>query len=161
MKNFISFLLLFISFFASCKKSKIDKPYVPITRCADMTRNVDTINMFIQGNWEWVEEYRVTRAGEEYITPDSPGAFHLHLKLYGDTAKFFLNNILDSIYRFRVQRLSDFTNYPNDSLPVIVYYSFYTALRVSQVPIMICKNQLLMQHQYVNSFVGERLWIKK
>jgi len=34
-------------------------------------------------------------------------------------------------------------------------------LRKSHVPVMICKNQLLMQHQYVSSFVGESVWLRK
>lgn len=162
MKNPLILVVLSLFTLCACKKEKVKRPYVPIVRCADMTKNIDTINMFIQGNWEWVEEYRVTRYnGEEYFTPSSPNSYHLNLKLSGDTARFFVNSTPDSIYRFRIQRELEITNYPTDSLPVIVYYSFYTGQRMSYVPIMICKNQLLMQHQYVSSFVGERLWIRK
>lgn len=162
MKKQLLFLLLIFFIVASCKKQETDKPYVPVTRCADMTRNMDTITKYIQGNWEWVEEYRVTRYnGEEYITPATPGFEHITLRLFGDTARFVVNNKPDSVYKFMIQRLSDFTNYPADSLPVIAYYSFYTGLRRSQVPIMVCKNQILMQHQFVNSIVGERLWVRR
>lgn len=156
-------LFIFVLFiFGSCNKSKIGKPYTPITRCFDITRNLDTINLYIMGNWEWVEEYRVSRYnGEEYFTPNSPNSYHLDLKLSGDTANFFINNKPDSVYRFRIQREFEITNYPTDSMPIIVFYSFFTSQRRSYVPIMICKTQLLMQHQYVSSIVGERLWIRK
>jgi hypothetical protein len=118
--------------------------------------------LYIHGHWKWVEEYRVTRYnGEEYITPDSPGENDLELKFSGDTAKFFVNKRPDSVYRFTIQREWEITNYPTDTLPVLVYYSFFTGRRKSYVPILICKNQLLMQHQYVNSIVGERLWLRK
>lgn len=126
-----------------------------------MTRNMDTINMYIQGNWEWVEEYRVTRTFAGYVTPNTPGENHLTLKLKGDSLQFFINNNPDSIYRYRIQLLSDLTNYPDDSLPIINYFSFNTGMGGGRIPIMICKNQLLMQTQYTTSSGGEKLWLRK
>ncbi len=162
MKNLLLFSLLNLFALSACKKENVKGPYVPIARCVDLTSNMDTINLYIQGSWEWVEEYRVTRYnGEEYITPNSPNSYHLNLKLFGDTARFFVNNRPDSVYRFRIQRELEITNYPTDSLPVLVYYSFFTGQRKSYVPLVICINQLLMQHQYVSSIVGERLWVRK
>jgi len=120
--------------------------------------NIDTINLYIRGDWEWLEEFRISWDGIHYFTPDSPGFYHISLILSGDTARFFRNNIVDSVYQFRIQRQFEITNYPLDSLPVIAFYSFFSGKRMSYVPIMICKNQLLMMHQYVSSIVGERLW---
>ncbi len=162
MKKPIFLLIVITISFIACKKEKQDGPYVPIVRCTDLSRNMDTINHYIKGNWEWAEEYRVTRLrGAEYITPNTPGFDRISLKFSGDTARFFVNGLPDSVYRFRIQRMLEITNYPTDSLPVLVYYSFYTSLRKSHVPVMICKNQLLMQHQYVSSFVGENIWERK
>lgn len=162
MQKIILFIFILFVLFCACKKEKQDGPYVPVVRCADLTRNIDTINHFIKGNWDWAEEYRVTRLnGGEYITPSSPGSYHTLLKLSGDTARFFKNGQPDSVYRFRIQRESEISNYPPDSLPVLVYYSFYTGLRRTYVPVMICKDQLIMQHQYVSSIVGERIWLRK
>ena len=156
-------LIIFVGLFvcSACDKDKTDKPYVPIIRCPDMTRNMDTINNYIRGNWEWVEEYRVTRTFQGWVTPNTPGENHLSLKLYGDTLQFFTNNRPDSFYNFRIRLLSDLTNYPDDSLPIIYYTRFYTGMGGGVIPIKICKNQLLMQHQYVSSIIGERLWIRK
>jgi hypothetical protein len=144
---------------AGCEKE--EKPYVPVVRCSNFTRNIDTINMYINGTWEFLEELRCGRNGCEYLTPESPRMYKISLKLSGDTARFYVNNQPDSIYQYRIQWLYEFTNYPGDTLPVLVYYSFYTGLRKSQVPIMICSNQILMQHQFVSSYVGERLWMRK
>lgn len=160
LKNLLIVSLITLLVFSSCKKDKGE--YVPYARCVGLTRNIDTISKYIHGNWEWVEEYRVTRyEGGHYITPDSPNSYHLTLKLSADTARFFVNNRPDSIYRFKIQRELEITNYPTDSLPVIVYYSFNTGQRKSYVQIMICRDQLLMQHQYVSSIAGERLWLKR
>lgn len=160
MKN-LSSLILFLTFILfACKKEV--KPYVPVQRCADRTRNMDTINLYIHGTWKFVEELRVSREyGVQYLTPDSPEVGHWTLKLYGDTATFFTNNIEEYSYRFRIQRELDFTNYPTDSLPVLAYYSFSSGGMIAYIPIEICSNQLLMQGQYVSSVVGERLWIRK
>jgi hypothetical protein len=163
MKNLINSVITLLSLllFFSCNKDD-PKPYEPVKRCSDRTRNIDTINLYIRGYWEWVEEYRVTRFNEvEYITPASPGEKEIDLVLSGDTAIFYVNNQIDSVYQFKIQEETEITNFPTDTLPVLVYYSFATGLRKSYVPIMICRNQLLMQHQYVNSIVGERLWIRK
>jgi hypothetical protein len=151
--------LLFLVLF-SCKKEK--KPYVPVQRCADLTRNIDTLNLYIHGNWKFVEELRISREfGVQYLTPDSEGAHHWTLKISGDTATFFTNNIQDELYRFRIQRELEIANFYTDSTPCLVFYTIPSNQLVSHLPILICKNQLLMQGQYVSSVVGERLYIRE
>ena len=161
MKN--AFILLVagiaILFIYGCEKE--EKPYVPVVRCTSLTRDIDTINTFIHGTWEFLEELRCSWDGCQYLTPKSPGMNRITLKLSNDTARFFKNSMPDSVYKFRIQREFEISNYPPDSLPVIVYYSFYTGLRRTYVPIMICENQLLMQHQFVSSIVGESIWVRK
>ena len=161
MKNRSSLIIFFVLVFCACKKE--DKPYVPVQRCLNFSRNIDTINRYINGTWEWLEEKRYDRDKQEYVyyTPNSPGWYYLTLKLSGDTAKFFVNNLPDSIYQFRIQRLYEITNYPPDSLPVIAYYSFFTGIRRNAIPVMICKDQLLMYDQMSSDIGGEHLWIRK
>ena len=161
MRNQLLSFLLVVCLVYSCKKEEETKPYEPIQRNPDLSRNIDSINKYIQGTWEWKEELRVSWDGIRYLTPQTPGMHHDYLKLSNDTARFFRDNKYDSVYKFRIQRELEITNYPTDSMWVIVYYSFYTGLRRSYVPILISKNQLLMQHQFVSSIVGENIWVRK
>jgi hypothetical protein len=160
MKNLTLLISLLFLVLFSCKKEK--KPYVPVPRCADLTRNIDTINLYIHGNWRFVEELRFSREyGLQYLTPDSEGAYHWTLKISGDTVTFFTNNVQDQLYRFRIQRELEFTNFPTDSMPCLFLYSVSSTHLVSYIPILICRNQLLMQTQHVSSFGGERLYIRE
>jgi hypothetical protein len=83
------------------------------------------------------------------------------VRLFADTAIVSIPNISESVFKFRIQWQFEITGFPTDSLPMLVYYSFDTGIRQNAVPIMICKNQLLLQHQYVSSIQGEALWIRK
>jgi hypothetical protein len=161
MKNLLSLILFSLFILCSCNKPKTDEPYVPVARCPDMTRNMDTINLFIHGDWEWVESYKITREFQGYVTPNTQGENRRNLKLRGDSLQFFINNSPDSIYRFHIRLLSDLTGYPDDSLPIIDYVSRYTGMGGGIIPLKICKNQLLMQTQYTTSSGGESLWIRK
>lgn len=161
MKNFKLLLVAFLALLLAYGCEKEEKPYVPIERCANLTRNIDTIGNYIKGTWDWVEELRVSRNGVEYITPNSPGYYHIRLNFSGDTVKFIVENRLDSIYSFRIQRELEITGILSDSLTVLAYYSFYGGYLVSYVPVKICQNQLLMELQHVTSLSGEKLWIRK
>jgi hypothetical protein len=161
MKNNLILLAAVIVLLLAYGCEKEEKPYVPVVRCPNLTRDIDTINKYIRGDWEFLEELRCSWDGCQYLTPKSSGMYHITLKLSNDTARFFKNNMPDSVYNFKIQREFEISNYPPDSLPVIVYYSFYTGIRRTYVPIMICKNQLLMQYQFVSSSVGERIWTRK
>ena len=161
MKNFLILILIFLIIFCGCEKE--NKAYVPIERCSDLTRNMDTINKYIQGTWEWIEEKRYDRYqnGYIYFTPKTPGWTERKMKLFLDTAIISIPNTQDSTFRFKIQWFFEITGFPSDSLPVIAYYSFYTGLRKNAIPIMICKNQLLLQHQFVSSNFGEDIWVRK
>jgi virulence-associated protein VapD len=146
--------------FFSCSKDD-PKPYVPVKRCPDLTRNRDTINTYIHGTWEWIEEKRFDRlTGIVYVTPQSNNSYHITLKYSGDTAYRWKNNIIDSIYRFRIEDFSVISNIPEDTIPVVSYYSFYTNEWRGAVPILVCKDQLLMQYQLVTSGGGEEIWLR-
>lgn len=159
--KYIPFLFLIcISVLYGCEKE--EKPYVPVQLCADLSRNMDTINQYIHGTWDWIEEKRYNRIkGEyEYFTPKDYG-YNLTRIFSGDTLKFFNNTTLDSVYQFKIQKEFEITNFPSDTLSVIAYYSFHTGLSRGYVPIIICKTQLLMLHDINSDVIGRRLWVKR
>lgn len=162
MKRYLSLILLF-SFFC-CKKQPAQKEYVPITIPCTLSKNIDTVKFYIQGTWEWLEEKRPNRALQkmEYLTPQNQG-YTLTLKLYNDTARFFKNNRPDSVYTYKILRQTEITgtNYPEDNDPAFVTYRLYNGKRSHYVPIKICNNYMLLQHQYVSSIVGEEIWKKQ
>jgi hypothetical protein len=165
-KSFMKQLLIFtlvISIVSCCKKNEPEQ-YQPIQVPCPLTKNLDTIKLYIQGTWQWLEEKRYNRGLQktEYLTPQNQG-YTLALKLSNDTARYFINNRPDSVYTFKIQRLTEIsgTNFPEDNDPVLVLYRLHDGLRNSHVPLKICSNYLLLQHQYVSSIVGERIWKKQ
>ena len=156
MKYF--FILSLISLLVCCCK-KDEKPYTPVQRSPELTRNMDSIQKYIHGSWIWLEEKRWDRTigVYKYLTPETEG-YSARLEMSGDTARFYKNNLPDSSYKFQVLRESDISNWPDDSLPVLVFYLFSTGERQTYVPIKICKDQLLMQYEFVSSTLGEKLW---
>jgi hypothetical protein len=162
MINYITPILASTIIFFVCGCEKEEKPYVPVQLCPEITNNMDTILKYIPGTWSWVEEKRFNRITREYeyFTPKDFGTWFLNFS--GDTAKFFKNETIDSVYRFKIQRLFEIPGYlPTDSLPVLAYYSFHTGMRRSYVPIMICDTQLLMQLDIFSDIAGNRIWIRK
>jgi len=164
MKNAFILLVAGIAllFIYGCEKE--EKPYVPVVKCQELTQNMDTINRYIHGEWEWLEEKRYDRYQNKYLyfTPNSPGWYRRSIKLSGDTIRFYKNNVLyDSVYQFKIQREFEITNFPSDSLPVLAYYSLYRGVIYYYVPIMICKDQLLMQGQFDSDINGEEIWKRK
>ena len=89
MKNYFILISIGVFILGSCKKPKTDKPYVPIVRCNDRTKNMGTINLYIHGKREWVEHRSFSRYnGVEYFRPTSVGYYPTTLKLQNDTALF-------------------------------------------------------------------------
>lgn len=161
MKTLSPFLILIcIVFLSACKKET--KPYTPLDRCSDFTNSIDSISKYIQGTWERMEEIRYERqTGLTYFHPDISGWRKFIYKYSGDTLRAFNNGLADSVYRFKIQRESDVTLYPTDTLPVIVNYSFYTGIRASYFRVQICKNQLLMLFNYRSDVVGDWLCLRR
>lgn len=160
MKNSLITIVAIMGIFFVFGCEKEEKLYIPIVRCADFTRNMDTINKYIHGTWRWLEEKKYDRYKGEFIynTPNTPGWHDITLKFSGDSVRVSGYGSMDSIFQFRIQRMFEITNYPTDSLASLVYYSFFTGQRLSFVPVVICKNQLLMQHQIMRDDMGEYVW---
>lgn len=170
MKQFI-FIIPIISVFFSCRKLKvIEEPivtieeYKPVQIPCSLTKNLDTARLYIQGTWQWIEEKRYNRGLQktEYLTPQNQ-SYTLTLKLSNDTARYFKNNQTDSVYTFKIQRLTEIsgTNFPEDNDPVLVFYKLHNGIRHSHVAFKICSNYLLLQYQYVTSIGGETIWKKQ
>ncbi len=159
MKYFFP-LLLICTLLCCCKKE--DQPYRPIQLCTGITRNIDSINEYIHGTWEWREKKIFSRelGGYYYLTPQTQG-YSISLKLSNDTAKFYVNNQPDSVYRFLILREKDLTTMPEDSLPIIVYYSFYTGLIQSYFRVRICSTFLVTEESYRGDIAGDDIWEKK
>lgn len=158
MKQSILFSITILLILSSCGKE--NRPYIPITRCQNLTRNMDTISKYIHGTWKWQEEKRFNRHTGQFDYYPSKIWRSLSLRLSGDTAIYFENEIQDSLYQFRLQREFEITNQAQDSLPVLVFYSFTTGTRRTYVPILLCKDQLIMQYQYLSDLIGELLWFR-
>ncbi|HOH96634.1 MAG TPA: hypothetical protein PK638_05575 [Candidatus Enterocola sp.] len=113
------------------------------------------------GNWVWLEEKRFNRVKGvyEYLTPQNQG-YTSSISFKNDTAYIFKSGVPESVYTYEVVRLSEIsgTNFPEDNDPVLVFYNLSDGLRNSHVPIKICKDFLLLQHQYVTSIGGESIW---
>jgi hypothetical protein len=141
-----------------CKKE--DRPYVRVKRCPDLTRDIDKINQYIIGKWEWIEEEYYDRRSNSFVyyTPNSLGRNKKTLYFFDNKVQITGYGAYDGTYKFRIHRLLEFTNYPTDSLPVLVYYYMNTGQRMSPIPIMLCRDQMLFQSQIWSDVAGEKVW---
>lgn len=162
MKQLLIFTLL-ISIFSCCKKNEAEE-YQPIKVPCQLTKDLDTARLYIQGTWQWLEEKRYNRGLQkiEYLTPQNQG-YTLTMKLSNDTARFFKNNQPDSVYTYKVIRLTEIsgTNFPEDQDPVLAIYSIRNGIRQWYTPLKVCSNFLILQGQYVTSIGGEQIWKKQ
>lgn len=161
MKQLSIIILLFSGL---CCTDKPEQPYVPVTIPCTLSKNIDTVKLYIKGTWEWLEEirYYFGQPGPVYLTPQTEG-YTSRMEIGSDTLRFFKNNKPDSVYTYKILLQHDVTgtNYPEDQDPALVLYRLYDGLRNNYIPIKICPDFLLLQHQYVSSVVGPRIWKKQ
>lgn len=155
MKLLFITLLLF-QFLFSCKK------YQPPEINCGLTNEIDSIKKFLPGTWVWLHEKRWNqREGKyEYLTPKTEG-YSLTLNFDANKAYYFKNNRPDSVYTYKLELLSSITNFPEDSIPILVFYTISTGKRHTFIPIQICPSFLIMQYQYVRSIEGDFTWKKQ
>ncbi len=156
------FIITLFQTLISCSKNKQpEAEYIPVEISCTMTKNLDSCKLLIVGNWDWLEEKRFNRVKGvyEYLTPQNQG-YTSSISFKNDTAYIFKSGVPESVYTYEVVRLSEIsgTNFPEDNDPVLVFYNLSDGLRNSHVPIKICKDFLLLQHQYVTSIGGESIW---
>lgn len=157
-----------ILYLQSCKTDDIDQcrleeVVTPFIAPCKTTRDLDTIKMFINGRWTWLQEERVQRGQPiRYLTPKLEG-YSLELKLKNDTATYYKCNQIDSQYRFAVIKWKDVpgagtAGFPEGEWPVLIYYDLKTGVRAQGTPVKICSTYLILQYQYVSSIVGPYTW---
>lgn len=143
----------------SCKLENIETPFMVPCK---LSKDIDTVKMFINGTWTWLQEEREQRGKPvQYLTSMSEG-YSLELQFHGDTATYYKCNKVDAQYRFAIIRLKEIsgTNFPEDEDPVLIYYNLSTGLRQTHVPILICNGYCILQYQYVSSVAGQSTWKK-
>ena len=159
MKKTILIITVFSILF-SCKK---DKPYEPFVIPCMFTEDSSLAKIYIKGTWEWIEEKRLSRGqnGYSYLTSKTEG-YTLKMVISDSTLQSFKNNALENNYKYKIQLLGEIsgTTFPEDSLPVLVFYRQSDGIREAHVPIKICNQYLLQQFQFVSSISGERIWRK-
>ena len=159
MKKIILIITVFF-IFCSCKK---DKPYEPFVIPCTLTEDSSLAKIYIKGTWEWIEEKRIVRGqnGVSYLTPKTEG-YTLKMIIKDSILHSYKNNVLKSDYKYKIQLLGEIsgTSFPEDSLPVFVFYRLSDGIRETYVPIKICNGYLLQQFQFVSSIAGERIWRK-
>lgn len=163
-------LALTILAFESCKNDdaipcKLEDVATPFIVPCRLSKDIDTVKMYIEGTWTWLQEKRVQLGfPTEYLTPKSEG-YSLELKLKNDTATYYKCNKIDSQYRFAIIKWKDApgsgtAGFPEGELPVLIYYNLSTGTRVIDVPLVLCNNYCILQYQYVSSFFGPYTWKK-
>ena len=159
MKLTLVITLLFL-IFVSCKK---EQAYQPVQISCNLTKDLDSCKTLIKGSWTWRETKILNRleGRNDYITPKTEGITR-SLSLINDTARFYKNNRLDSVYTYKILRLMVLTgtNYPEDNDPVVVFYNLHNGIRHDFVPLKICKDYLYLDHEMVRHG-GYEIWKKQ
>jgi hypothetical protein len=153
---------------SACNESDEENPCIlenvkaPFVAPCKLTKNMDSVKMYIQGTWTWLQEERVQRGQPtKYLTPQTEGVSYM-VKLSGDSTISYKCGALTGKSKFAIVRLKEIsgTNFPEDEDPVMVFYDLRTGARTSYVPIVICESYYILQYQYVSSVVGPNTWKK-
>ncbi len=165
-------MLINLLLISSCNESSKPSPCIlenvetPFRVPCMLTRNIDTVEMNIQGTWTWLQQEEVQRGKPtKYLTPKTEG-YSLELKLENDTATYYTCNKAGVQRRFDIIKWKDAPGsgtdgFPEGELPVLIFYDLKTGLRVTDVPIRICSQYLIMDYQFVRSIGGPDTWKKK
>ena len=160
MKSTLFIILLFF-IFVSCKK---EQTYQPVQISCNLTKDLDSSKSLINGTWVWLEEkyFNLLDGRYDYRTPKTNG-YTRSLSFINDTARFYKNNRPDSVYTYKIVRLTQLTgtNYPEDNDPVVVFYNLHNGIRHDFVPIKICQNYLLLQYEQRTHTQGDEIWKKQ
>jgi hypothetical protein len=160
------FSLLFLS---SCKNDDIRQPcnlievVTPFIAPCKLTSDIDSIKMYIQGRWTWLQEERVQRGQPtKYLTPKTEG-HSLELEFKNNVATYYKCGKIDSQYKFAIITWKDAPDsgtegLPEGEWPVLIYYDLSTGVRVTDVPLRLCYSYSIFQYQFVSSIVGPYTW---
>ena len=159
MKSTLFITLMFLTI-VSCKK---DKEYQPVQISCNLTKDLDSCKALIKGSWTWLETKlpNPLNGRDEYITPKSEGIIK-SLSFTNDTARFYKNNRPDSVYTYKIVRLTELTgtNYSEDNLPVLVFYQLHSGRRYDFVFLSICRDYLYLDYES-RRHGGYEIWKKQ
>ena len=137
----------------SCHKHP-DLPYRPVQVCTDISSNVDSVNKYIHGRWNWLEEKRWVRTtfSFEYITPQTTGYIQ-NIKIVDSTIILYRNYFIEDKRNFKVVKESDL--YPGgDNSAYFVFLDPKTNLVTNEVPITACSEFLIFHFEVISDFSG-------
>jgi len=152
-----NYLIIFLFLFISCKKDEIQYD----VSCNAPTSDITISKSLIVGNWVWISElYRDQMSGQYILkTPQTEG-YTRHLTVSKDILQFYKNNAFEQKYRFEFVVESSITNYPDDSLNVLVFKDYNTGIRANHTHFKICNDTLTLNFQVLSSFKGIEKWAK-
>jgi hypothetical protein len=140
MKYFLIFLFVIIT---SCHKQQ-DEPYQPVILCSNLSSNVDTVKMYLQGKWRWVEDKHFqwgSQPGYVYNTPHTEKIIEI-VKIKDSTIIFYKNYFISRKYKFRVAKEGDYLSGGNNSA-VFVFIDEMNGNITNIVPIEACSQYFI------------------
>lgn len=152
-----NYLIIFLFLFISCKKGEIQYD----VSCNAPTSDITISNSLIVGDWIWVSElYRDQMTGQYILkTPQTEG-YTRQLAASKNILEFYKNKAFEQKYRFEFVIESSITNYPDDSLNVLVFKDYNSGIRTNHTHFMICNDTLTLNFQVLSSFKGIEKWAK-
>ena len=142
-----------IAIFFSCHKHP-DLPYQPAQVCSGISSNVDSVNKYIHGRWNYVEEKRWDRStfSFQYITPQTKGYIE-NITIADSTITFYKNFIRIGTYKFKVVKESDLFTIAGDDA-FFVFLDPKTNYITNVVPISACSQFLVFHFEAISDFTG-------
>jgi hypothetical protein len=152
MKNLL--ILLSCILFYACKK---DKPYVPVTICPDLSNDFDTIQNYVQGDWDWRENRTYDRGGLFYQSPGTEG-YTVQLSIHNNDVVFFKSYSIPIAYKFKILREKAITQWPDDNEPIMALYEITNGNYHHYYRIYMCKEYLLLDLSYKSDVSPEMIY---
>lgn len=152
-----SLLIILLFLILSCKKDEIQYN-IP---CNSPTSNIKISKELIVGKWVWVSElYRDQLTGQYILkTPTSEG-YTRQLIATKSSLEYSKNISFEQKYHYDFVVESTITNFPDDSLSVLVFKDYSTGVRTNYTHFKICNDTLTLNFQVRSSFAGIEKWVK-
>jgi hypothetical protein len=148
MKKQLTFicLLIFATQLVSCDDGcnlvDVETPF--IVDC-QLTQDVDSAKMYIEGTWNWLQEVRTPGSPPMlYFTPKTTG-YSLTMVIKDGTAKIYKCDEKIDEYKMKVAKMRENSqrNNPEDDYAVVEQFDIITGKNIGVIPIAICSQYLL------------------
>lgn len=153
-------LILFLLSIYSCKKDS-NIPYQPVQVCSDLSNNIDSINKYIHGKWNWAEDKYLDRSSSNmvYITPKTTGYIRT-MNITDSTITFYKNYFIQDKYKYKVAKGSDIPYFGSGNEVYLEFRDFKTGNYYGFVPISICSEYLVFYSMGDPAIIGTYKLIK-